>query len=46
MSAEQQGVISELSALRRQLRSEQRRLGEQLQMQAERDGLDTPLSER
>ncbi|XP_061109474.1 centrosome and spindle pole associated protein 1 isoform X2 [Conger conger] len=45
-AAEQQGVISELSALRRQLRSEQRRLGEQLQMQAERDGLDTPLSER
>ncbi|XP_035286346.1 centrosome and spindle pole-associated protein 1-like isoform X4 [Anguilla anguilla] len=45
-AAEQQGVISELSALRRQLRSEQRRLGEQLQMQAEWEGLDTPLGER
>ncbi|KAG9356168.1 hypothetical protein JZ751_001012 [Albula glossodonta] len=45
-AAEQQGVISELSALRRQLRSEQRRLGEQLQMQAEWEGLETPLSDR
>ncbi|KAJ8272658.1 hypothetical protein GJAV_G00091880 [Gymnothorax javanicus] len=45
-AAEQQGVMSELSALRRQLRSEQRRLGQQLQMQAEREGLVTPLSDR
>ncbi|KAJ8395946.1 hypothetical protein AAFF_G00026540 [Aldrovandia affinis] len=36
-AAEQQGVISELSALRRQLHSEQRRLGEQMQ---EWEGLD------
>ncbi|XP_036375409.1 centrosome and spindle pole-associated protein 1-like [Megalops cyprinoides] len=45
-AAEQHGVISELSALRRQLRSEQRRLGEQLQLQTEREGPDTPLSDR
>ncbi|KAJ8413379.1 hypothetical protein AAFF_G00093750 [Aldrovandia affinis] len=42
---EQPGVISELSTLRRQLRSEQRRLDRELR-QTEREGLDSPLSAR
>ncbi|XP_048867881.1 centrosome and spindle pole-associated protein 1-like [Brienomyrus brachyistius] len=40
---ERRGILSELSALRRQLRSEQRRLEEQL-LQVDMEELDTPLS--
>ncbi|XP_035597814.1 centrosome and spindle pole-associated protein 1 isoform X2 [Oncorhynchus keta] len=42
---QQQGVISELSTLRRQLRSEQRRLEGQL-LQSDREETDTPISTR
>ncbi|XP_014014977.2 centrosome and spindle pole-associated protein 1 isoform X3 [Salmo salar] len=42
---QQQGVISELSTLRRQLRSEQRRLEGQL-LQSDREETDTPLYTR
>ncbi|KAM9553394.1 centrosome and spindle pole-associated protein 1 isoform 2-T2 [Salvelinus alpinus] len=42
---QQQGVISELSTLRRQLRSEQRRLEGQL-LQSDREEIDTAISTR
>ncbi|KAJ8376634.1 hypothetical protein SKAU_G00072140 [Synaphobranchus kaupii] len=44
-TVEQTGVISELSALRKQLHSEQRRLDRELQ-QTEREELDSPVSTR
>lgn len=42
---DQRGVISELSELRRQLRSEQKRLEVQL-LQSEWEELDSPMSDR
>ena len=42
---DQRGVISELSALRRQLRSEQKRLEGQL-MRSEWEELESPMSDR
>ncbi|KAI1889086.1 hypothetical protein AGOR_G00175430 [Albula goreensis] len=42
---EHQGVVSELSTLRKQLRSEQRRLDREL-LQTQREGLDSPLIAR
>ncbi|XP_064190197.1 centrosome and spindle pole-associated protein 1 [Anguilla rostrata] len=50
-TVEQPGVIGELSALRKQLRSEQRRLDRELQQterdrEREREGLDSPVSTR
>lgn len=44
-SGDQRDVFNELSALRRQLRSEQRRLEGRLQ-QGDWEELDSPLSER
>ncbi|XP_029298029.1 centrosome and spindle pole associated protein 1-like isoform X2 [Cottoperca gobio] len=44
-AGDQREVFSELSALRRQLRSEQKRLEDRLQ-ESEWEGLDSPLSDR
>lgn len=44
-SGDQRNVFSELSALRRQLRSEQKRLEDRMQ-QGDWEELDSPLSDR